>query len=508
MYRILLADDEPMILNGLEHLINWDDYGLEISGFAANGEQAWKLISESRPDILITDIRMPRMDGLELLKKINDKDLRIKTIVISGYDDFSYVKKALGYGIENYLLKPVNEEELSSTILNVVDKLDIENSQKQILQYGIDTLLDNIINRWLSGGIDPEELRSRAEFLAIDIEAPFYLLALIKFETEDNADPVNPHETRRYLRTKWGDNESVYITFNLDNEFVVLLPLYREPDIQALRRKLEDLFRDAPFTDGVKWNGFIGCPCKDPFRLKENYRDLKRLQVWLSFLPSGCIVDKEKDDGPVILKGLDFSGLDHLWEDMRSDICLEKLDGFFNSIGAVVSGPEQLRALFLELVLRIIGTADGKFRREYRPKTGMFDDIDRYAVNSLQEYFRNVVHAYIDFYAKKMSYTNPIVKKMCEYAKENYRDEVSLKTMSRQFNMSASYMGQLFKQETGCLFTDYLCDIRIEKAKFLLAEGIHKQYSIAEMVGFRNPNYFANVFKKKTGVYPSRFKTP
>jgi two-component system response regulator YesN len=507
MYKVLLADDEPVILKGLARLINWEDYGLEISGFASNGEQAWKIVSESKPDILITDIRMPRMDGLELLRKISDEALNIKTIVISGYDDFSYVKKALGYGIENYLLKPINEEELSSTILNAVDKLDSENNQKQILQYGIDTLLDNIINRWLSGGIDPEELKNRAEFLAIDIEAPFYLLVLIKFETGDNADPVNPYEIRKYLRAKWGIAGPVYITFNLDNEFVILLPFHQEPDIQSLHRKLEDLFRNTTFTDGLKWNSFIGYPCTDPFKLKENYRELKRLQVWLPFLPSGYIVDKEGDAVPAVLKGIDFSGLDHFWEDMRPDICFEKLDGFFSPIKTLAFGAGQLRALFLELVLRIIGTAGRKFRREYRPKTGVFNNIERYSVDGLHEYFRDVVQAYIDFYVERMSSANSTVKKMCEYVKENYRDEVSLKTMSRQFNMSASYLGQLFKQETGLLFTDYLCDIRIEKAKSLLEKGIHKQYSIAEMVGFKNPNYFANVFKKKTGVYPSKYKT-
>jgi two-component system response regulator YesN len=507
MYRVLLVDDEPMILKGLEPLINWEDYGLEISGFASNGEQAWKIISESRPDILITDIRMPRMDGLGLLRKINDGALNIKTIVISGHDDFSYVKEALNYGIENYLLKPVNEEELSSTILNVVDKLDSENNQKQILQYGIDTLMDNIINRWLSGGIDPEELKNRAGFLIIDIEAPFYLLILIKLETGDNADPVNPYETRRYLRERWGNTDPVYITFNLDNEFIILLPFYREPDTRTLHRKLGNIFREAPFTNSFKWNSFIGRPCTDPFKLNENYRDLKRLQVWLPFLPSGYIVDNQRGAVQTVL-GLDFSGLDRFWEDMRPNACFEKLDVFFNPIKTLTFEPEQLRALFLELVLRIIGSADGKFRREYRPKNGVFDDIERYSIGDLQEYFRDIVQAYVDFYTERMSYANSTVKRMCEYVKENYQDEVSLKTMSRQFNMSASYMGQLFKQETGLLFTDYLCDIRIEKAKSLLAKGIHKQYSIAEMVGFRNPNYFANVFKKKTGVYPSKYKAP
>lgn len=124
MYQILLVDDEITILNGLLKLIRWEDYGLETPDIAQNGREAWNLMQKHPYDILITDIRMPEITGLELLERIHKAQYHTKSIVLSGYEDFNYVKQALFAGIENYLLKPVNEQELSATLLHILDKLD------------------------------------------------------------------------------------------------------------------------------------------------------------------------------------------------------------------------------------------------------------------------------------------------------------------------------------------------------------------------------------------------
>ncbi|MDR1060964.1 MAG: response regulator [Clostridiales bacterium] len=145
VYNVLIVDDEDKILNGLAQLISWDDYGLEIIGAAHDGQEAWDILARSECNILITDIRMPRMDGIALLQRIAEASMGVRAIVISGYDDFAYVKKALLLGIENYLLKPINEDELSATLLTILDKLDHETKDRQIRQYGADILMDNII---------------------------------------------------------------------------------------------------------------------------------------------------------------------------------------------------------------------------------------------------------------------------------------------------------------------------------------------------------------------------
>ena len=124
MYSVLLVDDEPSVLTGLRYVIDWDEYGVEIAGTASNGTQALELLRELPVDILITDIQMPQMGGLELLQQVRAQNMDLRCIILTGYDDFKYVKKAAQLGIENYLLKPVSPEELSETLLNTITKIE------------------------------------------------------------------------------------------------------------------------------------------------------------------------------------------------------------------------------------------------------------------------------------------------------------------------------------------------------------------------------------------------
>ena len=144
MYKVLIADDEPFILEGLADLINWEEHGLQIAGLVSNGLDAKNIVDSSDIDILITDNRMPRMDGIELIKYIAQTEKNIKFIILSGYNDFEYVKEAAKIGIENYLLKPVDEKELISTLINTVDKIENEIYKKKELQQGYNILRDNI----------------------------------------------------------------------------------------------------------------------------------------------------------------------------------------------------------------------------------------------------------------------------------------------------------------------------------------------------------------------------
>ena len=174
MYKALVVDDEPIILEGFDNLISWEEFGIEISAKAENGKAALQIVREEEIDLLITDIRMPEMSGLELLKTIRQEGKSIKVIILSGYDDFQYVKEASKYGIENYLLKPIEENELEETLLHLTEKLENEQKQQNRLQESYQLLRSNILYRWITGAIGEEELTMRAEFLDISLEKQWY----------------------------------------------------------------------------------------------------------------------------------------------------------------------------------------------------------------------------------------------------------------------------------------------------------------------------------------------
>lgn len=158
MYKALVVDDEPIILKGFDNLISWEEFGIEIAAKAENGKAALQIARKEKIDLLITDIRMPEMSGLELLKTIRREGKNIKVIILSGYDDFQYVKEASKYGIENYLLKPIEENELEETLLHLTEKLENEQKQQNRLQESYQLLRSNILYRWITGTIGEEEL--------------------------------------------------------------------------------------------------------------------------------------------------------------------------------------------------------------------------------------------------------------------------------------------------------------------------------------------------------------
>ena len=191
MYRLLIVDDEPMIVEGLKAYILTADYPFSAVDTASNGREALEQMEKQPPDMLITDIRMPQLDGIGLLSAVREREWGTKVIVLSGYNDFEYVRSMAVLGIENYLLKPVNEEELYATVSATLKKLDNEQALQMKEQLNADLIRENIINRWLYGSIGENELIERAEFLDFTLEAASYQPCIIRLlGTNEDKDPA------------------------------------------------------------------------------------------------------------------------------------------------------------------------------------------------------------------------------------------------------------------------------------------------------------------------------
>ncbi|GBF74391.1 DNA-binding response regulator [Paenibacillus sp. 598K] len=182
MYKVLIVDDEPLILDGLQYVIDWEEHGAEIVAMAGNGAEALRALEQNGIHIVITDIKMPVTDGLELIRETKKRGLNVKFIVLSGYDEFELVKKAIVYGVENYLLKPLEEEELSSTLLNTIEKLDHEIQLSIHHRQNYSIVKENILFRWVADRIGHDELTSRADFLGIDLSFEHYRVVRVTQE--------------------------------------------------------------------------------------------------------------------------------------------------------------------------------------------------------------------------------------------------------------------------------------------------------------------------------------
>jgi two-component system, response regulator YesN len=180
MYKVLIADDEPLILEGIESIINWEEMGLEIVGKVLDGSEAIKVAERTKVDIIITDIKMPVMDGLELIRTVRDKGLNSKFVILSGYNDFEYVKKAITLGIENYLLKPVNKDEMKSTLINTIEKIENELLQKIHQREDMNVLKQNLLYRWVTNAISIDELLDKSELVGISLNYQQFAVSIVK----------------------------------------------------------------------------------------------------------------------------------------------------------------------------------------------------------------------------------------------------------------------------------------------------------------------------------------
>ncbi len=184
MYRLLIVDDEAVIRNGLKSMIHWEEYGLKIAGFASDGLEALRLIASEKPDIVITDIKMPNMNGLELIKEARDRGLKLRSIVLSGYNDFILIKEAMKYGAENYLLKPVDIEELKHTLEETVNNLESDSRSQKIVLTGLNMLKSTILNRIVRGKIGIPEFMEKSRLADIDVSGKCMWVAVCLLENQ------------------------------------------------------------------------------------------------------------------------------------------------------------------------------------------------------------------------------------------------------------------------------------------------------------------------------------
>ncbi len=511
MYRVLIVDDEDTILNGLQHIIHWDDYGLEIQATAHDGLEAWAILQRQPFDILITDIRMVEMDGLTLLRRVNEAKLPVKSIVISGYDDFNYIKEALRLGIENYLLKPINEAELSATLLTILDKLDHESRQKRIYQFSADNLLDNVLFRWAEGTIEYEELTDRAALLGIDLNAVYYLPVVIHMLTEAKGALQAAGALKSRLKDAVPGADKLHVAVSPANEVILVAAGNQPIDIPAVRSALYRSLTAWQQQSHLEWYAFIGSLATGQSALPGSYAQARQLQASELFLPACSVVDceglscrRQERAGSAPVR---FDMLDNLLEQQDPAACRQGIEAFFAQLGAAAGlNGEDVRGILSEAFLRLFSARSRKIWREGQPKPNYAEILQLNDLDEIKTLVSEAACRLVSESRQSSGEHRPVVQKMVKHVESHFSEDISLKSLSNELHFNPSYLGQIFKQVTGQLFTEFLCNFRIEKAKQLLLQDSCKSRDVAEQVGFQNANYFANVFKSRTGVYPTAFK--
>ncbi|MCM3749624.1 response regulator transcription factor [Paenibacillus pasadenensis] len=526
MYRVLLVDDEPFIVEGLQDAIDWSAYELEVAGTAGSGKAALELLAQRPADLLVTDITMPGMTGLELIREARKLLPDLKVIILSGYNEFDYLKEGMSLGIENYLLKPVNFQELRSTLTATIAKLNAAPESRSILtqeEQGI--LRDRILYRWMRGEIDPDELRQRSGLLGLNLDQPWLVAASVRHVASGGA------YARRIIEAALPEPSAKLRFTDLDGDEILLF-LADTPE-EAKQKASDTLgtlvaadsgkLEEGPFYSLENEAGRSGPPLRLTLgtaerigRLEQrSYALAKKTQDYHLLRSDSPVLDAaELTQTPAGLEQpLDLGGGEYSrWLLARdTNQLFARIDSDFLELqqrkGAT---PELLTSAAIELAVA--------FRLELRDMKGgeqsqevLFHfkkTLDRISRSSTLEELTDAIKASAHFTMEQLQRSDrvPIVNQVILHVAGHYQELLSLKTLGAIYHIHPAYLGQLFSKETGSSFTEYLNRYRIERAKERLKDTDDKIADISREVGYVETGYFYKQFKKHVGISPNDYR--
>ncbi len=561
MIKVFLVEDEYAIREGIKKSVDWEKNGFELVGEAGDGEMAFPKILKTKPDILITDIRMPFMDGLELATLVKKELSDIKIVVLSGYDDFNYAKKAISIGVEEYILKPVSGENLLKELGKIAESIKAHRQEEQAREKYLQDMEEiralerqKFIHDMIDGKISMQESLEQGRELGIDITATYYSIVLFQAFLKDREDSdVNAYsgvneEILKRIKEEFADLDNVYLYEQVGD---VLCFLEKSDTLEEMGTninrgigRITDIMKD--FED---WIYFISCgkPVERIRDVNNSYRDASRRFADRYMLDESCIIlgnddtpqrqrkiretiEAEKKDsaqdmdlGNIDIRKLDISGIDFkmlsqktILHFLRSGTLSEVGDlvnEYFNSIGEDAMGSIMFRQyILMESLLSGLTFLDsmGVGRDKASDILGELKDPIKFVENldSSKEYIRLLLNSMIE-YRNQISDKKylEIIEKAKKFIQDEYRNEdMSLQLVASNVNVSSNHFSAIFRKETGETFIDYLTRVRMENAKELLTCTSMKTSEIGFEVGYRDPHYFSYIFKKTIGMSPKEYR--
>ncbi len=533
MYKVFLVEDEIVVREGIRNNILWEQYGFQYTGDAPDGELALPLIRQIQPDLLITDIKMPFMDGLSLIELVRRELPRAKIVIISGYDDFSYAQQAIRLGVDRYLLKPIMKEKMVELLIELHKKMEEERRQQEYLaQFQREAREYEVFSRrrffeqLVTGGLSVSEICETAKTLGIDVNAPFYNIVLFSLSSAgyDGSTPESYTDALEALQDtirQFIESRSDMILFNWNVTTYSVLVKGGEDSIESKTRECIDNIqrRCAEAGRDVSWHIACGSPVSRLSAIPACATEASRILSYRYLCPEehilseDCIRHLQKTGGTKS----DTCKADINQECIRNFLsggAAEEIDRFidqlFQSAGEeAVSMPLFCRYLTLtvyyasDAYLNSIGCrADSYWSTELRPTDSASSPEEA------RQFARQIMTQAIrlrDSESKKQQ--RQLLSQAIAFIDSHYSEEaISLDRVARKVNISPNYFSAMFSQEVGQTFVEYLTNKRINEAKRMLRQTDKRSSEIAFSVGYKDPHYFSFVFKKVSGCTPSEYR--
>ena len=535
LYKIMLVDDEDDVREGVSHKINWEQIGYEIVGFAENGQEALELAEKLRPDVLMTDIKMPFMDGLTLCQRMKQMMPETKLIILSGFDEFEYAQKAMQFEVIEYILKPINSKELTDILIKIKKQMDEEYSDKcnieKLYQHYQDSL-PIIREKFLVGLIEGKILESRIAVLCNNCEVNFsgeaMTVAVVQGYGKIGGGISNtitsPYENElTVLSMKKICDENLdkicdYISFVYLDYTIIIAMMDKKEDIYKLLHNLNQACEASQKFLNVSMSVGIGSLCEKAIDLSRSYASAKtalEYRVLSGVGPNKAIYIFDVEPGSEDQESFGDQDLQKLIRAIKLGE-IEELEEALKQIMACLTrnttSVQQYQIFVMELIADLFKFCRGyhiNLQDVFKERFDFYNDILKYAsIDGFSTWLLDKCLMIREFIRKeRMDSVKLIAAKTKQYISEHYSDpDLSVETICSELYISATYFSTVFKKETGVSFVSYLTKIRIEEAIRLLNTTEEKAYVISSKVGYLEPNYFSYVFKKHYGISPTKYR--
>lgn len=516
LYKVFFVEDEVVTREGIRDNVDWKTCGFEFCGEASDGEMALPLLRATQPDVLITDIKMPFMDGLQLSKIVRERMPHVKIVILSGHDEFEYAQEAINLGVTNYLLKPVTAQKLQATLHKLAAQLDeekreqanLEKLQEQV-QENQTALRERLLLKLVMGAITPSEAIECGNLLNLDLSARYYLVVMLKIELRDRSEAFDYAEYARVQEhlASLAENDPDIFLLKKDFEDLVLIMKGSTPEYLEEQRDLflEEIGREVAKTR-YKLNVGIG-------PTQKRIADISQ-----SFVDALVNLRQQGDEPQSAATRAGLFALDRLAvENYLHSGTRDGFDEFFRAylqpIGEVALKSSLVRNyIFMDVVLataKLVKALNGDIERVI-PALGSVEALlaNIKTLEELRAQVRNILGSALAFRDGQSSrqYKNLVWQAKAYIEKHFANPELSLGDVAALVSLSVSHFSVVFSQETGQTFKEYLTETRIQKAKELLRTTGLKSADIAYQVGYHDPHYFSAVFKKNTGLSPIEFR--
>ncbi|MCR2807936.1 response regulator [Paenibacillus soyae] len=521
---VVLADDEPLILKGLSKLIPWEAHGLRIIGFAYDGKELLEMIEERKPDIVISDISMPHLTGIDIIKEVKQKQLACKVIFISAYQEFAYARDAIAYGAVDYLVKPVRKSDLEAVLdktISLIREEDEEDRRRSKLDHLERKNRDDEVGGWLEQ-LTEGTLSAQSEgygYLREQLEGPLLAVGVARIDPEGNDNGRWPAQTQKLVEFAIHNivQESIEAfgqgySFVQSGTYVFALG-YEEP---GLPERLADAIKGNVLNYlKLKVSVGVGEPAQELTQLRVSREQAEQALSMTYFAGLNRVIryrkpeprkDREKELFALeseIIASLTGGSLES---------AMAKTKALLQVIESAAIGNRQLAvSTCFSALLRIVQgvkkadvpMSDWGFDIQHlQNRLGQFETYQAMCegvYDMLQELFNRIG----DNPAGK---EQKLIARVVQYIEEHYMEDISLESAAAVAFMNPYYFSSFFKKQMKRNFKQYVTDLRMEQAQTLLKNTDMMVYEIAEKVGYNNARHFSDMFKKQTGKLPQEYK--